>query len=495
MSKNEPLFISRVQESGFMGIVAFNVGVERQKLVVLRGPNGSGKTSAMQGIVCALNGKKYHPEKPVNADHRAASVSIDLVDENMRRRYRVVSRWTSRGGYELEVTGADNTKIDGPQTFLNSLKSISTFNPTDFFSADAKTRVATLMKAIGKEEEFLRKKAERAKLFADRTIANREVDNLTTRLRANPDPSPEVTLEPRSIDEYAKVLRDHSSAMAAREAKQREVSDLGQRIDDNAARIQRMLQENNELKMRRNALIDEVQKCYSEEATLKSRRDALEPDSKQTEQHNANVSRQREARDLAKRLEREREVAAALTSAIDHIDAQVSSILAASPLKDIGQLDFDDQTGSISIDGIPIDQCNTAKKIRAACRISMATKPSVRVICIDEGDKLDKESIDEICSIAEEYGYQFWMTGNYIGDPQDPRQLVIEMANGIGGNTDPQPEPEPISRKHSDAEIAAMMDGYEPERVTPAAAATPQTPPPAVSEAVGRKFEFKDEDL
>ena len=76
---------------------------------------------------------------------------------------------------------------------------------------------------------------------------------------------------------------------------------------------------------------------------------------------------------------------------------------------------------------LPLSQASGMRQLLLSTRIAMAANPKLKVICIDEGDRLDQEAVEKLESLARAAGYQVWMTGVYV-EPENAE--VVEMRDG-----------------------------------------------------------------
>jgi hypothetical protein len=91
--------------------------------------------------------------------------------------------------------------------------------------------------------------------------------------------------------------------------------------------------------------------------------------------------------------------------------------MADFPVKDIA---FDGRM--VLLGGVPFEQASDAQRLKASVEIAMAANPSIRVIRVRDGSKLDKDNLALLGKIAEERGFQVWV--ERVGD--EAATVVIE---------------------------------------------------------------------
>jgi hypothetical protein len=70
------------------------------------------------------------------------------------------------------------------------------------------------------------------------------------------------------------------------------------------------------------------------------------------------------------------------------------------------------------------------RRLEVSCLVGMAASPSLRVLCVDEGDQLDDASIARLIELAQARDYAVWMTAIRAGDPNNPETHVVDIAAG-----------------------------------------------------------------
>jgi hypothetical protein len=102
-------------------------------------------------------------------------------------------------------------------------------------------------------------------------------------------------------------------------------------------------------------------------------------------------------------------------------------------------LDF--RAGKVVYNSVPISQASAAEKLRVGMAIAMALNPKLRIIRIEDGSLLDRQSWNVIKEMAHQADYQVWI--ETVAD--EPGQGIFIYDGQIAGNGDvPQPTALPI---------------------------------------------------
>lgn len=122
-------------------------------------------------------------------------------------------------------------------------------------------------------------------------------------------------------------------------------------------------------------------------------------------------------------LDREQKQAGECTAKLEAIGRYKTQLMEQTNFP-IRGLDF--RAGKIVYNGVPIGQASAAEKLRVGMAIAMALNPRLRIIRIEDGSLLDKQSWRVIEEMAQQGDYQVWIEtvadepgqGIYIYDGQ-----------------------------------------------------------------------------
>ncbi len=113
---------------------------------VFAGPNGSGKTSAIEAIRMALTGQGVSP-KAIRRGSTKGEIFLDLSHPSVGTRFVTRSISLKKGG-ALEVSGPDGVPLPAPQGILTRLLGAAPLCPLALWKAPAKEQRALILSAM-----------------------------------------------------------------------------------------------------------------------------------------------------------------------------------------------------------------------------------------------------------------------------------------------------------------------------------------------------------
>jgi len=451
--QDKPLHITTLELSNFKRIRAFSVGLNDGEPLILTGDNGAGKSSVLDAVFMALTGDGLND--PIRRGASKATINLVLGD-GQGVNYEIEKRITPKGA-SLYISDADKNQIKSPQAFLDSLVGTLAFDPLEFsrMGRDAKGRkaqAAIIRDLTGLNTDKL--DAEYAKLFAERTVANRTLAEAEAKFKGVPRPEIPAVLTLPEIppfqwdeaetsasslitkrDAMMSAAQDYTQAMNAVTQSDDDVKSLQATIEEVRAQLKRLEQslleaeadrEANKAKAEAlrasspsdadlSAITQQITDIDAINAGIRARREAAaeahrqavkERDDKQ--RNNADAIRIAEA-ELRAWLSMEQDVkdaserADAYTARLDSIKAEKTALTAEAKMPVEG-MTFDES--GVMINGLPFDQLSTAEQIRTSALVAMASNPKLRIILIREGALVNKANLKVIFDAAKDRGYQ-----------------------------------------------------------------------------------------
>lgn len=456
--KHKNLRVSHLTEHNLMKIQTLEIIPGEKSLIIIKGPNEQGKTSAIRGLVSALGGKKLDPDVPIRLGESEALTDVILSDE-LAARYRVKVSYTPKNRY-LKVYRIENdgeVEIKSGQTFLNDMIGSLTFNPVLFMTSSSEKQIKMLFDAIGKAEMLEQALKDRQEAYDRRTVINRQLKTIEADIKAKPNPAPNEVLErklPQAVEmELEKIESDNEKIRQAR----RKLEEHSRETTKKRDRMEALAKEISKLK-------EEVHKRLQIEAEAENKLlghkvvDTTEIAQRiqDISLHNAKCDQQDEHNALKAKRKRFKDAAKEKESEMSLIDTAIRDTLNSSDIgKHVPGLTVS-QEGKILHNGVPISQASGMEQLKLSSLIGMSADPNVRVMCIDEGDRLDPNSINELKRIATEHNFQIWMTAIYAGGADD--EHVVNMSNGLDSDAPPPPP--------ADTDVSEMFDGTEKMVIT-----------------------------
>lgn len=449
-----PLRVTHLIERNFKRIESIDIHTDQRTLIMLQGPNENGKTSALDGLIAALGGKSRSPVAPVRKGHESGTVEVTLGDDNGPK-YKAVRTFSPDGASTLRLYDATNpdrpAKLNAGQTLLDGLIADISFDPLAFIRADKKHQIAMLMAAAGMRERFEELQRQRMGVMDCRKEINRIIEHDRGRFNSMPhypdvaDRIDEAAVQAHVAEAEAHNLRiDTLQSEAAsliekadriKEGHKHEVASIEKEIAAAEQRIEQLRHESETRTEQARLVLTEIKNKHaaiSESIAAAGEKKTIAEVSAELERIrtvNAQIDANK-ARDAAKqKLDARQAEADKLTAELAKIDAESVSLLEQSTIgQSVPGLSVRD--GGIWHNGVPIEQASGMRKLELSALIGMASNNRLRIMCIDEADKLDDESLSRLVSLAKERNYQLWATAVRIGQAATDDFMVLPIKDG-----------------------------------------------------------------
>ena len=388
--------------------------------VIVRGKNAQGKSSVLDAIAAALGGKALCPEQPIRNGEERAEITVDLGE------YIVTRTFTVKDSY-LSVKSADGAKIANPQQLLDSLIGSISFDPLEFARMKPADQAKQLADITGVDFAALNK--ERAELYAERTVVNRNAKSATIRVAEAEKPLAELRAEDYtheiSIDglnaEYRSAfvsLQQHHNTYKeklnglneSRNACVDRIELLKKQLENEETRLVKLTDAYNA----QVAFIEESAQSLPDLDEITERIDTANS-------YNLKVRAFRNAAEYRKELEEVQAVSGSLTARIEGIDERKANLIATADLP-VNNLTFDEN--GVFYQDVPFVQCSSSEQLKVSTALAISLNPKLRVIRITDGSLLDAESLTVLESIANAEDFQIWI--EQVDDNKEGGGILIE---------------------------------------------------------------------
>lgn len=415
--------IRRISVDGFAGIPErIDIEPDGRSLILLSGPNESGKTSCIQAVIETLapKGKRMVP-KPVN-DFRDKAVTTIETDE-----------WTSEvthaptGERKVVIHKHGTTSSASGVAFLKEQVGLVFIDPSEFIRLDEKRQREQLLSVVelpfSLEEHDAKIKAaedERTRLNAVRKMLKGKFDAMP--VPATGGPKEEMSIE--SVNAEYQAAIQANAEMTAKQNRQIDIGNRGAAIDAEINELtQRLVQLNNESA----ELKDESDELdmwllmspgHVDVDSISAKIDSIGA-------HNAAV----QAAGNWRAARKESEVAEAEAKKGQKLveDLNKEKVNAINGVEfPVEGLSVDDE--GLLIDGRPFSAGNSAKKILTAFAIQVALSPELRFAVIHDGESLDDNSVRALAAMAE--AGDFFVLAERGRDPQAFGDISYTFSNG-----------------------------------------------------------------
>ncbi|WP_353265843.1 AAA family ATPase [Gemmatimonas sp.] len=390
--------LANIRATNFLRLVAIEITPDGA-VVQISGANGSGKSSILRALECALAGKDAVPADPVRHGADEAEIVVDLGDIIVRRVIRP-DRTTS-----LEVKNADGFRASSPQKLLEGLFG-KLLDPVAFSRMPSKAQRELLADMVGLSEMLdTLWRADEADREARRDV-NRDLKAAQARLAAAPEVAAVEPVDVSATLGEIRAAREANAAVAEHvrdfEKVRREIERERQDIADSHQQIARLRNEIADIE----ASIVSLERSIAESEQILATTvipaaidlTPLEQRLQDAESINAQARAHADREFLAKTVADYEAESQQFTDRLTQREAERRAVIEAADLP-IDGLGFGDDC--ITYRGVPFDQASTAEQLRISAAIAMAMNPKLRVLIVREGSLLDENSLRMLSEMAE----------------------------------------------------------------------------------------------
>lgn len=455
------------------------------KHVVIRGKNGSGKTSAVDALWLALAGGKSGRklEEPIHDGAKRARVVVDVGE------YKVERRWT-KSGPSIFVWAEDGKQVRNPTEVLEGMISTAALDPVRFLEMrpqdqlDQVLAIAGVKHPVGRVREItgedlsprdgesadqwlLRLGGDEGEFFIRRRLAHRvaldkkaaldDADEILIRMGGAPNESEmaspsELLGRLEDLNARADVKREKSRGAAEAQGKHKEAKrkleglrteriSVAEKISELHSALNKMCEEAETLDNRIEKGAGIVKDLEIQAADAQGEADRCEDPSQELAEVRAalaGIESENESRvkrllqaETVRRLAEERERADQEHSRLDGILEALRG-LRKGLLEgiDLGVKGLAVGNGELTLNGHPFAQGSQAERLRVAIGVAVRTAPKLKLLRIDDGEHLDGESRAMVFAEAERHGFQVVMTA--VADGGDGLGVEIVDVEGDG---------------------------------------------------------------
>jgi hypothetical protein len=434
--------INKIEIRNILGISELDI--EPGSITEVSGENGAGKTSVLDAIRCALSGGT--DATLLRAGAESGEVVL-LLDDGTRIDKRITAEKST-----VSVVHPEFGRLTKPAQYLAKLADALSLNPIAFLTADKKSRVDVLLRAIpmtiaaeqlafvpavalsginlddhalkvlgiiGKALYDLRTGVNRAEK-EKRATANQMAETLPAdapdgdwkasrdQISANMRTLQKSTTEKvtavkaqaaLAIADYRKLFQEHKDAVndQMEEAIEKIRADTAIEIARSEAARDVAIKD---AEANRDFTLEELKAGY--EPKQKEFTEALARANAMVEQH-AKAETTRKFIDTLTRESDGLDVQSKnLTAALSKLDVLKASLLQKLPIEGLEIID-----GDIRLGGLPFDRVNESKRIRLAIEISKLHAGSLGLVAVDGLERLDAKTFEAFKRQAEKSGLQF----------------------------------------------------------------------------------------
>jgi hypothetical protein len=400
-----------------------------QRVVMLTGKNGQGKSSLLDALWFGLKGQKALPNKKQSVIRNGA----DRMKVKLNLGECTVIRSLGREGNPPTLTLQMNngTKRDTtPQDFLDDLFTSLTFDPLEFIRMSPADQVAELRKTAKVDVDFEAMAVANKADYNERYAIKKQADLLEGQIKGMnvlqglPKDKLDESAILKNLEAAGELNRRAQEIFAAKQKLGAAAAQLG--VDKTRANDAIEGQEKTIALLKK-----ELERAEAQRETLKAEKLEIEKQWKKAEaayqaapsgepidvtaltvelqaaqRTNRAIDARAEYDKLQKQIEQKRTAAEDLTRRMEAREEKKCTAMAKAKIPVEG-LTFDES--EVKFNGIPLENLGEGEQIRISTLIGMAGNPKLRVLCIRHGEALDEEGLKVIAELAEQHDFQVWM--------------------------------------------------------------------------------------
>jgi hypothetical protein len=407
--------ITRFEARNFKRLKAVEINPDGSPVVKIAGRNRQGKSSTLDGIAALLGGEKLCPKEPIRRGENEALLRVEF-DEDLavERKFKLGADGAVTSA--LKVTRKDGLQLKKPQAILDALVGKIAFDPLAFLREPAKKQAETIREIAGVDLSPF--DAQRQAAYDRRTEVNRELAAAKARLATSPEV--DAPDQEESAGDLLDEQQRRSDLHTENERKRQRLRTVGAEFNAAKAEVERLEAALAAAKTKLEDLRETGKKLKDEVAAL------FDPDLAEiparvraVEDVNRRVRAKRERAALVAQGVKLEEQSAFLTAAIEKIDAEKATALAAAKLPVPG-LSF--TADGVLLNDLPFEQAAASEQLRVSMAVALATHPKLPIALIRDASLLDRDALALVGEMSEVAGAQVWL--EMVGAESDA--IVIE---------------------------------------------------------------------
>jgi energy-coupling factor transporter ATP-binding protein EcfA2 len=386
-------------------------------VVFITGENGSGKSSVLKAIAWGITGTRDIPAMPIRKGASSGKIQIDLGDLKIERTFTRGADGVTPYLTSLAVYGKNREKFPTPQTIIDKLKTMISFDPLAFIRLEPAKQLEVLREMVTLDVDLDELEELKQAEYDLRRDAGRSLDGAQARLRSTPKPAEGLPEQPIDTAALRLQLTQASEINEKIDEQIRAKERIAEGIKNNQAAIGRNANEIKELQARidslnaSNKLLSsavEEQELAIGKMVIGTKVDigelAAQIDQAQTT--NGAIQRRDAYRAIENEIEEINETWTMHDSNFKALVQKRADAIARAKMP-IPGLSIGDKM--VLFDGIPFEQISNAEQIRVSVSLAIARNPKLRVMAIQDGALLDTKSLEIIEEMAVKNDYQIWI--------------------------------------------------------------------------------------
>lgn len=405
-------------EAERVGILkVFHLQIEDRRITKLTGKNAQGKSTALNSLAMLLSTKAV-PEEPLqHGASRGKIVGRFETDKGVLIVKKVFTKANPRGELKVFWEGKEDRPLPAPQTVLDELLGLVSFDPLDFCDASPEEQRRMLLDVLGVREHIESLDAQYEHLYKEREGVNREKKALKGYLDKIPDVPETVAISFVDLIDRRQKALEHNLANKEEREKLQKMKDTLEDLRVDGKSLSRQIQEKKEL-------IEKLQNELAElEPVLAEKRDAFSKlsvgitlqEKKVNKLADIDISTYDDQLTSVEEINRNAEIWKARQEALAQYSVQDShskdltlfirqnreekETVIKSATMPIEGLEITDE--GVRYKGTLVSQISKAQKIIVGCSVLSALNPALRIFLMDDAEKLDSDTMKMVEDWAE----------------------------------------------------------------------------------------------
>lgn len=387
--------IIKLQAENFKKIKAIEI-IPKDNTIIISGRNGQGKTSILDAIWIALEGRAAAKNniRPIRDGEDHANVVLEIDDMIITR------KWADNNKSILEITNKEGAVFKSPQALLDKIIGKLSFNPLHFSLMKPDEQKKALIEALNLDIDLNKLDEQHIESYGVRTMINRDIKNAKGHLKTLCYPGKDQPKEEISIKS---LTDDYTFAIS----KIRKRDELNQHLNTNFQRYTDLGKQIEQIEAIRKELNETMLNQENElETVIVPDLVAIQQELDHVDETNKQIRDAKEWHKVKAEITKYEQKSQAKTDELIELEKiKLEAIRNANiPIEGLGY----DETGVI-YNSIPLKQCSASEQLKISMSIAMAANPELRVIRITDGSLIDSENMKIIEKMATDKDFQIWL--------------------------------------------------------------------------------------
>ena len=396
------MHVTRIILKNIKGVADLDFTAGDAPVIYVMGPNEAGKSAVLDSFDYVFDGKAAIPADVIHKKRGKGSVHYEMSDGS------TITRTIRKSGTaDLKYIFPSGVEAGSPQTRMDALTKGVALDPGKLLAMEPKLQRAALIRAAGKAEDLEKIEAKRKDVAEERTVVGRTLKRLEGAIAEAeaipedlPDEAPDVAglrlAHEEAVEKNIERLRMVDRRSAEIQAHDRDAAEVAA-LKERLAKLEVAVAS-------RTGTIVVMNKALADNPTIDA--DATRAAMRKVEDIGLAVQAAARTREKIADSASSQAEWNTLTEKISDLDDERGDLLNNLDLgmKGVAINDF-----GVEIEGIPLHNVATSKRLKFACAVAIKEDPELKLIRFKNGNALDMKSRDFIERLVTETGYHAWI--------------------------------------------------------------------------------------